>query len=266
MKKIILYGNCQLTTGIYSYLKSLNNFSINIIQSYTFIRNQLKIDYDLLSCCDIFIYQPIHERYGKYASDNIIKFLSPECIKIGIPFLYLDAFFPLIKKNSAHGIDGGEIINENSILNQDIILKLLQKYNKEEIIKMYDNDEIDFNFTERFNENINRMLEKEKLCDIKIVDFILEQYKKIKLFDVHVHPTIIIFDEIMKQIVDILKLNIDIIYNKNWNGKLSNEIYPYSRYSIKHFNFEWIDKEELNSDKYYKNLIINIIDNYIINT
>ena len=263
-KILILYGNCQITIAIKSYFESLNDIHLKIItiSSFELIRNNKNIDYNLLNSCHIFIYQPINDSYGIYSSNNILLHLPVNCIKICVPFIYMDSFFPLIKKNIAHGIDGGNSTNENIILNKDIIINLLKIYNKEKIIDMYNKNEIDFNFEKRFIENIDRMKEKEKLCNIKIVDFILENYKKIKLFCMHHHPTKIIFDEIVKQIFNLLNIQYNLINQNQWNGILSQEEYPYSRYSINHFNFDWIKEEDNNSHNYYLDLINDIIVSY----
>ena len=222
------------------------------------IYNNKILDLELFENCDIFIYQPIDDRYNIYSSNNLLKYLNNDCIKIGIPYIYMDSFFPLIKKLNFHGIDGGIIQNENNILNKNIILNLKKKYTNEEIIILYNNNNIDFNFKERFDENINRMKEKEKICNIKVVDFILDNYCNNLLFTMHHHPTKIIFDYIALQIYKLLNINNNINENK-WNGILSSEEYPYSRYSINYYNFKWISNEDINTNDYYLNLIKEIL-------
>lgn len=259
-KKCVLYGNCQIIIGIKSYLESQKDISLEIItmQSFTMIRKQIKIDYDLIKSCEIFIYQPVNDSYGEYSSNNFLQHLNSNCIKIGVPFLYMDSFFPLLPINIAHDIDGGKKIDENNILNKEVIINLKKNHNNEDIIDLYDNYCIDFNFKKRFDDNINRIFDKEKICDIKIVDFILENYKDIKLFDMHHHPTKILFDKIAEQIFEKLKICSGINENK-WNGILSVENYPYSIYSINYFKFNWIKREDHNAHEYYKELIKNII-------
>ena len=252
------YGNCQLLIGLYSYFDNIKElFEIYKWQSYSYIREKQKINYNLLKDIDIFIYQPINLTYKEYSSDELIKYLNNNCLKIGIPFIYIDSFFPLIKK-SIHGIDGGNILNDYKIINEEVILNLKKNFNNEQIIELYNKNKIYFNYEERFNENILRMREKEKNTDIKIVDFILDNYKNNKIMYMHHHPSKLIFDEIAKHVFKILKIDNDI--NKNiWNGLLSNEIYPYHISSIEHFNFN-IDIDK-NATKYYLSLINEILHN-----
>lgn len=211
----------------------------------------------MLKKCDIFIYQPVNESYGIYSSNNLIKYLNNNCIKIGIPFVYIDSFFPLIKKNLAHSIDGGNISDDNTILNKDVILNLKKTYTNKEIIELYYKNKIDFNYEIRFIENINRMREKEKECNVKITDFILENYKKQKLMYLHHHPNKKVLDHIAIQVFNLLNIKNNIIENK-WNGKLSDEEYPYHQTSIEHFKFNF--NSDANSIEYYLNLINNILN------
>ena len=78
----------------------------------------------------------------------------------------------------------------------------------------------------------------------------------------HVHPSKIIFDEIVKEIFNLLNIQYNLINQNQWNGILSQEEYPYSRYSINYFNFDWIKEEDNNSHNYYLDLINDIIVSY----
>jgi hypothetical protein len=260
MKKLILYGNSQIIIGIKSYLDFLNIFDIITLSSFNIIYDKVILNYNIFNDCDIFIYQPVSDRVGDYSSNNLLKFCNKDCIKICIPFIYIDSFFQMILKNNYHGLDGGNFKNNSTIINQNIILDLKKLYSNDEIINLYNSNKIDFKFNERFTENINRMKEKEKISNIKIVDFILDNFKKHKLMSVHVHPTKIIFDYIAEQIYKLLNIENNINENK-WNGILSHDEYPYSRYSINYFNFEWIINENNDSDSYYLGLIENILNN-----
>jgi hypothetical protein len=259
MVNIVLYGNCQITIGINSYLDYLGKYNIKILSSFNIIYGHTVLDIDLFKNCDIFIYQPIDDRYGIYSTNNILKYFKNDCILVSVPFIYMDSLFPLVKKLSVHGIDGGIQENENNILNNNVILNYKKIYNNEEIINLYKNNKIDFDFQNRFDENIKRMKEKEEKCNIKIVDFILDNYKKNYLFTMHHHPTKIVFDNISKQIYKLLNINNNITENK-WNGILSDEYFPYSRYSINYYKFSYITEEDIEADNYYLELIKNIIN------
>ena len=256
--KIVFYGNCQLIIGSYTIFKKYIDTEYHIIQSYNLIYNKLDIPVNILKEADIFIYQPINEKYGIYSIDNnikksIITYLKDDCNKICVPYLYFDSFFPLCKKNFDDGYDGGNLHIYNNILNNESILKLKKLYSYEEIIHKYNNYDIDFNFKNRFEENINRLLEKEKLCNVKVSDFILNNYKKMQLFEMHHHPTSILIIYFTQQIFNYLNINIEI--DKNIIIQLSENKFPISKYVIDYFKFEFINNEEINSHDYYLNLI-----------
>lgn len=267
--KVLLYGNCQLTIGLYSYLKNNTQLNLDIDRwtSYIYIREKLNLDLEKLLNYDIFIYQPVNLSYGIYSSNNLISLLNKKCIKIGIPFIYIDSFFPLISKNDAHEIDGGDGYNNGKILNENVIIDL-KKYNtKQEIISLYKDNKINFNYEKRFLENINRMKEKEKICDVKIVDFILENYKNHKLIHLHVHPDKKILDHITNQVFNLLgikeynllsnqKINHDENFNKIFSGE--GKGYPYHQTAIDHFNFKF-ESDEI-AQNYYLDLINIILD------
>ena len=262
-KLVLLYGNCQIVICVYEYIKY---FYKNIIlwKSYNLIENNQPINYDILQNADIFIYQPINDSFGIYSIKDMNKYLKENCIKIIVPFIFLNSFFPLTNKAVAVTLDGvidkREDKYKNMILNQDIIIELNKKYSREEIIELYKNDQIDFNYQKMFEENISRMKEKEKECNIKVVDFILDNYKYYQLVKNHLHPNGILIYHYVKQIFKILNLGIP-KYIDNPIGD-PPEMYLYTQSSINFFGFEFnIEKDQIRTDNHYIDLINKIIDN-----
>ena len=119
--KIVFYGNCQLNIGVYNIFKNYIDADYSIISSYDIIYNNLDIPINILKEADIFIYQPINEKYGIYSINNniensIMTYLNKNCNKICVPYLYFDSFFPLCKKNFDDGYDGGYLYKQNNII------------------------------------------------------------------------------------------------------------------------------------------------------
>ena len=61
--------------------------SINYIQTFSTIWNNQDLPINILNNADIFIYQPINVKYGKYSTDisipnNILTHLNKNCIQI----------------------------------------------------------------------------------------------------------------------------------------------------------------------------------------
>lgn len=245
-KNITIYSTCQ-GEGIKYYLRYYFNYNrITVLHNYNIIKNKENININLLKNTDIFIYQEMGKKWGIYSTDetednNIIKYLRKDCIKIIIPYVYADWLWSINKillRDITHNFD--EIDNLNNCykyLNEDIIVNLKkQNHSIENILEMYDNDKLDFNFNIRKNNSINILKNKEKTCMIKISDFILENYKDKELFLTNNHPTYIILKEMTKQILKILNIN-----NINFNENDIYEIHPmrliHSKYDKKNINY-----------------------------
>ena len=262
-KNVLLYGNCQICICVLEYIKNIYK-NITIWWSFNLIENNIPINYDILKNTDIFIYQPINDSFESYSSKELIKYLNENCIKISVPFIFLNSFYPLTNKAVAVTLDGiidtREDKYKNMILNQDIIIELSKKYSKDEIIELFKNNKIDFNYKKMFDENINRIKEKEKECNIKISDFILSNYKYHQLVKFHLHPTGILIFHYIKQIFKILNLDEPEYIDNPLKDEPSTLLYTDS--AINFFEFEFnIEKDKLRSDNHYIELINKIIDN-----
>jgi hypothetical protein len=262
-KKVLLYGNCQICICVYKYIQKIYN-NITIWWSFNLIENNEEINYEILKNIDIFIYQPINESFGEYSIKNMIQYLKNSCIQISVPFIFLNCFYPLTNKAIAITLDG--VIDtrddkyKNIILNQDIIIELSKKHSEEEIIELFKNNKIDFNFKKMFDENINRIRDKEKECNIKIIDFILENYQHHQLVSWHLHPTGILVYYYVKQIFKILNFDepeyIDNLFNE------PDVTWLYTESSIIFYDFKFnINKDIIRTNDHYIDLIKQIIKN-----
>ena len=168
-----------------------------------------------------------------------IPILKKDVIKICIPVVYVDMF--CIYREGDKYVCGSS----------------LDKYSNhtlEEVLYLYDNGHYDFELKKRFNESIKYLIEKEKQCDIKISDMILNKYMHTRLFDTQNHPNGVIGAYMAKEICKYLKIEeLDIdeftqgdihIIQLNWKD---------SFYAKKELNLEFINED--NKDHYRKLLI-----------
>lgn len=98
---IVIYATCH-GIGIKHYLNYFVNANIELIFNYSSIAFNKEIDYNILKNADIFIYQPIPAKFGKYSTDltvdnNILNYISEKCIKITIPYVYAEWLWGLGK-------------------------------------------------------------------------------------------------------------------------------------------------------------------------
>ena len=289
--KIVIYANCQGIGISYFLKKSIDILSNNILSNpmrnssdernlAEFCRNSLgferishiriddivfkksNINYNLIKNADIFIYQPLDDKHGNISTNSILKLLKPECKKISFPYIYNNSFYPvigpLVIKDSYRSKPCSVIFNNSEIIT-DLIDK---KYNLNEILKLYQENKINFNYQKRWDYTNNILKEKEKNCDVKIVDFIKNNFSKQRLFLLENHPTSIIFINVVNQILEKLEIPVKINptnYNLN-DANLSGGLIPLDDSSNNFFNYEF--NIEPNNYQYYKQIITNIYNFY----
>ncbi len=289
--KIVIYANCQGIGISYFLKKSIDILSNNILSNPMrnssdernlagFCRNSLgferishiriddivfkksNINYNLIKNADIFIYQPLDDKHGNISTNSILKLLKPECKKISFPYIYNNSFYPvigpLVIKDSYRSKPCSVIFNNSEIIT-DLIDK---KYNLNEILKLYQENKINFNYQKRWDYTNNILKEKEKNCDVKIVDFIKNNFSKQRLFLLENHPTSIIFINVVNQILEKLEIPVKINptnYNLN-DANLSGGLIPLDDSSNNFFNYEF--NIEPNNYQYYKQIITNIYNFY----
>jgi hypothetical protein len=264
-KKCILFGNCQLS-GVSIFLKKYSNFyDIYDIEQYAnwqLILDNQHISIKSLQEADLVIYQPLTDVHNCYSTNkhnpkSFFNLLKESCKTISFPRIHNNAIFPIFKRYFHGNEMYGNIVNNYDNDNDNDINKL---------IELYDKDLINFDFDERMSENYKISKLKEENCDVKIIDFIFENIQNHKLFLTHDHPTSFIFNEVTRQICNLLNIDYDyengLTAEENITG-LPDSLYqnktcqyPISRYAIKHFNFKYIQNEDPDADQFYKNNII----------
>lgn len=268
MFNIVFYTNCQWR-GIKPYLEQIYiNSNFYIIENYELINETRKIDYLILKNADLFIYQHIGKHHGIYTtsldiSNNILSFLSINCIKISIPYIYNNSFWILIPPSHGDGFIG-EYSDMNKYINKEPIIKLKQQgYSLDKVLEMYHNGNIDFDFENRFNNSINILKEKEKYCDITVSDFIQLNYKTHKLFFTQNHPTTCVFVHIVNKMMKLLNINKQFEeFPENINICNLNIYWYHTMYDSTYFNFSYDNPDTLYNPNWYIYHIKNIYLSY----
>lgn len=262
---IVLYSNCQGDGIKYFLNNTINEACFTIIYNYGIINNKDVIPVDVLSKADIFIYQPIDKKHEQYSTDksvenNIMTHLPEHCKCISFPYIYNSALWALIAPAT---IDGyiGDYPGVNKYINAETIQKLKKDGKSlEDVISMFHNGTIDFNYEERFKNCMNILRIKEKQCDIKVADFIEKNIKKHKLFFTQNHPTSCVFVHCTNQILEILGYEDrhDVFGYPTNVANLPGRIH-HTNYDIKYWKFEY--NARVNDNIYIKH-IKNIYNNY----
>jgi hypothetical protein len=233
-KKIcIIYANCQ-GRGIKIFLQKhpLFNETIEIItlESYIFINEQLQLPIDLFKTASFFIYQPVDNKYGYYATDHVKSYLPEHCQSISFPYIYNNALWPLFE-------------DVQGIVGQEAISKLFEQgYSLKQVTDLFFDEAIDFKFEERFKQSISILKEKERMTDISISDFIACNLRKNKLFLTQNHPTSIVFVYCVNQMLRRLGFSVlpeTLSYHVN-EASLP-DCWPLSPYEKKFYGYQYND-------------------------
>lgn len=261
MKNCLIFGNCQGQVIKY-FLSILSNFNdvynVTAYANWQLLKDPscISIPHDEIVNADLIIYQPLNDVHGCYStnikkSDSFLNLLKPECIRISFPRIHNNAIFPIFHKKHQNPSMYGYIKNTIN--------------SREELLLLYDNNKLDFDFDKRMQDNYIIGKDKESECDIKIIDFIYSSVKTHKLFLTHDHPTSYVFSEITNQLCKILDLDYNyeksLTLDENIHGlpdsvyRRSDNQYPISRYSINHFKFEYIQEEHPDAHNFYRNIL-----------
>lgn len=224
-KMVLVHGNCH-TQIIQEFLLSSVEFNKNyFIYPMPLIHNNTEgcIKSELLESTDVFIHQDIRadNEYGYKLSDEyILPLLRNSTVSITIPNLvrYGWCFFPQLSHPNSNnpsifsGKDAAGMFPHADVI---IDKAVSEGKTKDEIVncwksgKNFAEDVIVFNF----NKEMDKMNDREKNWDIKIREFILENYKGEKMFYYPGHPTNVILKKIAEEILIRLGCDIDIHAN-----------------------------------------------------
>ncbi|MEL6930513.1 MAG: WcbI family polysaccharide biosynthesis putative acetyltransferase, partial [Cyanobacteria bacterium J06600_6] len=196
MKKIcIIYANCQNRLLAECLSKSTlfnQEYLIKRFPAHLLIQGKKTIPEQILKKAKLFIYQPVKEVHGKASSEYILSQLSPDCQTISFPSLYFTGYFPQHykkpNKRIVKSIYPFGIIPEGDL---NVANMLEQGQNPNQIIEQLQHQ--DFYTSEFLRANVDSSLaelaRRESSLDIKVSQFIRDNYQQQRLFYVHNHPT-----------------------------------------------------------------------------
>ena len=217
MKKVIIYGNCQIEY-IENYLKASLGFSKKyeiVLSKPIFAVSEKDVGIEKLADCDVFIYQNINGEFKhELKTENIKKLLKKECICINIPVAYFTAYFPQyahnpVNKSSEKYVWGKYPYGDSNIIEFMESPLSNKKEEREQFLKKVESR--DFYNEEFLKTNIKNSLEelrkRECNCDFNISDLIEASYDKEYLFFTVNHPSFKIIRYMSVQILKILGID-----------------------------------------------------------
>tara|TARA_Y100000816_G_scaffold124785_1_gene87766 strand:- start:375 stop:1742 length:1368 start_codon:yes stop_codon:yes gene_type:complete len=223
-----------------------NKYSLFLLEpNYLAIENKSNLINEQLLKSDIFIYQPIDDKYNEQSSKYIISNLKDSVMLISLPYCYSKMYFiqNTDRKawNSQLNTYNDAFIEKEISLNNNfniIFNKLIKEdyVEKEKIVKEFNNTNAVMNSKE-----IDRGT-KDKDCDIKMVDFILNNYQDKCLFNEMHHPSNFIYEYIVNKILEKLQIDKKISFPPSIQSPLLPQIYPCV---YKHLNLKFSYDEQI---------------------
>lgn len=190
-KKVVIFANCQ-SGAIGQTLSESDMFTKDYSWEFNPPVQSIKTDAQIQSLissvesADVFIYQNVNaESYPKEVNTNfLLERLNPKCVKISIPSMYFDGYFPHL--STMAGKTGPLNLVHDYFIASAYVLGSSKKEAKDMILSesLYD---VDFS-KELANTSLENLSKREKEVDITIGGYILENYKKRQLFNQFNHP------------------------------------------------------------------------------
>lgn len=234
MKKCLIYGNFQI-----DYIKRFLIKNSDFCRIYSVIEtkkvNEIKEDEipDLelmISDVDLFIHQPVSDNYNntpKLGTNYLKSKLNPKCRIVSFPIAYFRGYYP-------------EMIYLKSINNQPIKQNIYNYHDFNILSGFYQGQSVDdvvssiydnYFYGNSYIKNnldltITEMSKREASLDIKLSQFIIDNYKKINLFNTINQPHFPIIGYLVNNILE------ELGFSKQYTQKqlLNNNTLGYQNY------------------------------------
>lgn len=248
-KKLVgFYGNCH-TKPVIDALNSNEMFNseyvIYPLKEIYQIKDTNYFNNPVFENLDLFIHQSIRKEniYGeKYSSDNVLMSLNSRVKVISMPNLYkLPLFlFPqyipgneLRKRFRNQTVFFRDKIIENSLINKLKFKEIVSEYRNKDYFNQMDQKKQEMIFFEKVKE-------REKDWDIKVSEYIKDNYQNIHLFNDPNHPSDNFFKYIASSIVEKLFMGKTISFNESDNiSRLDPYEIPICESTLKNLNINY---------------------------
>ncbi len=210
-KMIIANGNCHISrvlAGIQNSELAKNYFIYHIPLIY--LNKGKRIEEDVLSNTDVYIHQDIAEnnKFGYKLSDAYtVAHLKSKCTEISIPNLFGIGrmFYPFSTMANAHDHDYEGL---GLFPYADAVPEMIVKKNCKLEEAVEEASLLNGSITENFKKYMDTLIERERVCSVKISSYIMNHYKRKRIFWDPGHPTNEVIGEILRQIGAILRVDL----------------------------------------------------------
>lgn len=207
--RIALFGNCQAraTGTLLGLTLPEDSYEISTLSSDPRNGPMLGADEIVshLAGADYVFYQRLHERHGDLSASSIAAACASAKAVISIPRIANFGVSGLSRRPNDERHDYGYIYG------QDAIEELIDSgLGRKQILRRYIRGEIDLRPARRQAECIVELRRREIETDVRVADFIEENYRDQRLFLTMHHPSTALFLETVRQLDQMTDLPIDL--------------------------------------------------------
>lgn len=143
-----------------------------------------------IKSADVIIRQPLGPDHGILSSKATSSIARPGAAIVNFAYFFNSGYASMCYGNEklTHG--------EEDIIRLHSVGATLQ-----DLQEMWSRNEIDFRIKQRFDECLAQMKTREQICQVKVADYVSDNYTTTKLFDTHNHPTKVIFLQYLRQLI-----------------------------------------------------------------
>ncbi len=234
MKYLIIFANCQGGTLLSmlneheAFKKEYSCIPIPFVQNIK-SKEQIKLLLDSVKKADIFIYQYVNSPNMPNETNThyLLNLLKKDTIKISFPSLYFNGYFP-------HLDSMDKITGPLRLVHDYIIAYCYTKgFTEKETLRLINEKDlyskkISMEFVKKSIESLLKR-ERENDIDIRLSDYIKNNYKKEKLFNQFNHPKRIVFEFLTREILNrllVTKTTFISLKSKDYLGGITAPVYP----------------------------------------
>lgn len=210
VENVVIYSNCHGTIlasmfQSHGYTKRKYNVThisnyMNLSTNYGMISSE---HFQMLSTCDIFIYQPFNKTFHEnpYDINNVLFFLKPSCKTYRVSYYRFRGFWFECDHKPYDTYKQYRFPCESHDVG---IHRSLKEFRGDysQLINHIDHIEIDpIQYFVFFQEELNKLKKLDDTCDVNMLPFFLENFKQRTLFHDPFHPTLFFFYEIFRQLI-----------------------------------------------------------------
>lgn len=245
MKRILIYGGChaQVIRNVLRRILPLEEFDLSLLINFQLIASGVPFPYAELHRYDAVIYSPI-ENHGNYNTLNLrAACAAAGCASICFPWPEWHGYCPGAQKGLFKG---------RHQWHYPQLLPLVEKFSNFE--NFYDNivenfpDDPTIHKVFEASTAMLRAAEERHRTEVRISDFIAEQFQSSRLFLISDHPSLKIYEKIIAQILSALQLPSDVtLGSEEPQGDLRTPIFPRVArlLGLTFSDTEWVDIELL---------------------